>query len=237
MKHFIILSFFLFSLDSNSIELPEDIACQGKILELAKRWKVSGEWKTRGNESFLAKTDIFGDWMIVQEAEKSVSAIKENQVRSIAVTFDKATCRSQMKVVEKTKANQQKKDLIGRKLLDDRKIEGLVKEGQGIFYFLSPHMPLSINGIESISKAAKKYHLNVTFIVDPRTTNQVKIDKIARDHSLLQVYQTNSFEFLMRNAYIHFPAVFFYADGKILDFVKYGYEADYSWDIKRVFKK
>lgn len=215
-------------------ELPDDIACYQQIQELAIKWNAKKEWKSEEETKYVTQTSTFGSWVIYKVGEKESSLIKEDQLSALRVTFNNKTCEFKTSVT--TKEDKGSEDPKNKYLLTDREVQKIISVGKGVFYFISPSMPLSLSGVENIQKAAQKFDAKVFFVMDPKETNKTKIELIAKNNKLKEIFQTSSYEFEMQKAYLHFPSLLFYSNGKILPYKKYGHDSDFFWDLKRAFK-
>lgn len=227
-KNLLFLIIF-FSFSTHSVELPP-LQCLKDVKLIAKDWGAK-EWKNRINKNFIAPTNSFGDWVIVRDFKKAVTITKENENRSIIIALDKKNCQREMRVIQKKQSRLSLKK-------SDKDLKRFVSESSGVFYFISPSMPLSVKGIKPALKAAKKLGVKFFPVLDPavKKKDMGLVHQIAVKNGLAEIHQFDSFEFRMRNVYIHYPAMIGFKDGKILDVKKYGYEDNFLEDIKLVLK-
>lgn len=227
-KYFLFLFTFL-SFNSHSVELPP-LQCLKDVKSIANDWGAK-EWKNRINKNFIAPTNTFGDWVIVRDFKKAVTITKENENRSIIIAIDKKNCQREMKVIQKKRSRLSLKKT-------DQDLKRFVSESRGVFYFISPSMPLSVKGIKPAFAAAKEMGVKFYPVLDPavKKKDMGLAHQIAVENGLAEIHQFDSFEFRMRNVYIHYPTLIGFKDGKILDVKKYGYEDNFLEDIKLVLK-
>lgn len=211
--------FFLLFITNLSFgtELPK-LNCNSEVEELLKNWGSQNTWNTRGDQTYYSPTEIFGEWVIVLPENGGVTLTKANEASEIRVNFSR-DCKRSLKIVDLpmvpfTKGDEYLKDVI--------------KDKKGIIYLWSPQMPLSIRGISSVKAAAKSLGLTAIILMD----NSNKIPQYMNKN-----IEVNSFELRMRNAYLHFPSIMAFENGKLKNTVKYGYENkdEYKKDLKKMF--
>ncbi len=217
----------IFSFDIISVETPLDFGvCKKEISSLITSWKGLGLWEKRGVGIFISPTDSAGKWVLVKyETDKSVTIIKSSVKNEIKVNFS-VNCKRKLKVLEK------KGTLSNEEFKGDRYLFSQMSKKEGLIYLWSSHMPLSVKGLYQIQKAAGKLKLPVIYLQDEKS----EILK-TKDLPLYFRTQIKSFELKMRNAYLHYPTVLGFKDGRIINTIKYGYENKdgYEKDIKTIF--
>jgi hypothetical protein len=218
----------LFALNLNQptfAKLPLESSCQKPISRLLKTWGHKGKWLNKTNGLYISSTDQFGEWILFKKENKGITLTKANQSKHIKVHFSKHKCAQKMRVVLSPKKYYT--------AINDKSLKDLIAKDKGIIYLWSPHMPLSYKGIFKIKKAAKKRGLKLHVFMDS-STHPAMASRYQRKYT-----QTiDSFELKMRNAFIHFPAVLSFENGKIKPSIKYGYENQngYEKDIRNIFK-
>ncbi len=213
----IFISFNLFA-----VTLPKH-RCQKEAQELISKWKSSDFWSRRGESLFITPTKTFGEWIYFKlEGDNSLTLTKTSQAKEIRVNFNNE-CKSNLKLVEHKK---NRKDILG-----DKKLAKLIKSQKGLIYIWSPNMPLSYKQLTYLESEAKKHKLKLLVFVDPRH-NVTK-----KDVPVKYLNTLDALEFKHRNAYIHYPTVMAFEDGKIKNKIKYGYEnrKGFANDIKNFF--
>lgn len=89
---------------------------------------------------------------------------------------------------------------------DDADLKALVgKGGNGVLYFVSPRMPLSVEGIHEIEKAARMHGLPVTYLLDPHG-----------ERDGLKYPRNQSWDLYFRGTLLHYPSAIVYSGGKII---------------------
>ncbi len=221
----LILILFLLSI-SNSLlaKLPIATTCKIEIEKTLKDWGSIDEWETRGDSIYYSPTDTFGNWIFLAKDLQNEKISKANENNEIQVVFDK-NCTREIKTLTK-KVNTI--DAVNDKILRS-KIETMKN---GLIFIWSRQMPLSLKAIPEIIKAAKEQKLELILLTDKKSIASLDSNKNL-DKSLVN----NSFELMMRNGSLHFPAVYAFKKGQIINKVKYGYEnkEGYIEDIKNIF--
>jgi len=83
------------------------------------------------------------------------------------------------------------------------------KEKIGLIYAISPYMHLSIKGINTIKKIAKKLKLPILILVDPEARKaKSEIQKLG--------FLIASKQLFMRGISIHYPSLIIYKNGQII---------------------
>ena len=215
---------FLFSLHSFA-EINFISECKPEIQKQIIDWKGLDQWTHRNDDLYMSPTSQFGNWVWVKDEGASITLTKANQNTQIRVNFSKVNCQRKMLVVPVKNADTS--------FDGDDSLEQLIKTGKGLIYLWSPQMPLSQKGIEEIKKVAVKNGYKLILVLDPHAKNLKP--EILIENSL----RLDSFELKMRNAYMHFPSLLGFEDGKIKDFIKYGYETSegFERDVKKIFNK
>lgn len=113
--------------------------------------------------------------------------------------------------------------LLGEPVLDDSPefftdkdlLEILNTQRSTVVYAWSPHMPLSIDGVEEIERAAKQLSLDTVFVVDPHADKKRVEETIAKHPNLRGSRLIVSDELLMRGFGQHYPSLIAIKAGKI----------------------
>ncbi len=97
----------------------------------------------------------------------------------------------------------------------------LSKNPKGIIYIVSPHMYLSLKGLEEYEKIAATQKLPFLVLIDPMATtnkNMLNID-------LSKYAKLDSKDIISRDSTQHYPSYIFYKNGKLEGGFNPGYDA------------
>lgn len=219
MKILILILSICFNLFA--IPLPKH-KCSEEATELVKKWGSEEFWSRRGKNLFITPSNKFGEWIYYKlEKDNSLTLTKTGSKKNIKVNFS-PSCKRDLKVV----TNKSQKDKLA-----DTQLYQLIKKGKGLIYIWSPNMPLSYRQINYLEEEAKKHKMSLIVLVDPK--HKVSTKKIPAKY----LKSLDALEFKHRNAYIHFPTLFAFENGKLKNKVKYGYEnkKGFESDIKNFF--
>ena len=207
-----ICMFFSFSL--YALEFKK---CKVQTENILKKWSSQNHWKTDINKfTHYTPSHLLGSWIFYTSEKKNIVISKEDQKSKVTITLAKTDCTSSFNIFQKL---QSKKRTLA---VTDKELIALTYKKTGLIYIWSPHMPLSFQALTSIEKyKSKNQDLETIILVDPNS----KINKLKQKVPLKWLNKADSFELKMRQAYIHYPTILFFKDGKILNRVKYGFES------------
>jgi hypothetical protein len=125
-------------------------------------------------------------------------------------------------------------------LTDDDVMAMLARGSPGVFYAWSPHMPLSVDGLQEILTAGERLGLDVIPVLSPHTSMAYARDRIdgkALPEAVLR--QTRSAELVRRNLFVHAPAILVFDRGRFVSPVLPGFRtaADYEHLIGRFLER
>lgn len=153
---------------------------------------------------------------MVQKIDQGTVLARADERGRIEVTYKTDKCMKEVKPYVN--------DKIPSKFFTDQDIGKYIRAKKtGVIYVWSPRMGLSEKGLKEIKLATKAMKLPVLLLMDKDVTDKEAEDfskKIGKDATR----RIDSFDFKMRNVTMHFPALIFFKDGKILSGVKYGHE-------------
>lgn len=192
---------------------PQFTQCSKQINEILKKWKGLNDWRLNKPVYYLTPTENLGEWVVVHMDNEKYYLSKVSEKQELRLTMVKKSCAKKLELVEKK--------VVSRGFTDSDLKKKIGKDKQGIIYLWSPHMPLSVQGLPVIKKLSKKKNWDLIVLLDPKA----KADKELEGHfSKTDLVRPQSFELKMRNAYLHYPMLLGYKNGKILNKVKYGFE-------------
>ena len=85
---------------------------------------------------------------------------------------------------------------------------------QGLIYVWSPHMPLSVEGLQEIKDAAKKLNMHLTILQDGKANPQGTAKWVKTKRVLAsETTPVASRELYARQVQLHYPVLFIYKDG------------------------
>lgn len=91
----------------------------------------------------------------------------------------------------------------------------LARKSRGIIYVWSPHMVFSFTEFRTFRDVAKKKHLEFIPVLDPSAGVREAAAAAKKVHAEFKGRKLASVDLYMRNATLHFPTVFVFANGKI----------------------
>lgn len=200
----------------------QNFKCYQQAQKLMDKWQVTGEWTRhfdgeKGDLKLVSPTRTFAKWFEIKLGEKpSVHLISPQRILNVAYDGNcHATTTMNARIVK----------LDDRKF-NDRELAQLIERNKtGLIYAWSPHMPLSIDGINEIKQAAAKLNLPVTFVLSPHA-NMEFAKKVLNEKKLpaeyLKVY--DSLEMVERGSSLHFPSLLIYQNGKLFRRARPGHE-------------
>jgi len=216
-------------------DLLENQLCKRAVNETLVRWKSEGDWKrTQSYEPdehrFLTPTADLGHWiqLIISENGFEVNYLTARTI------IKKRIRRSGCKVSSKVHLKAYDEKIIEENFNDKKLANLLKKQNEGIIYSWSPTMPMSIEALGNIKRAAKKFNVPVTAILAGESgENYLKQFKSEyKKHGFEQNdFQTmQSYELLMRGVTLHYPSVITFKDGKLLKKLQYGAENEENYE-------
>lgn len=219
-------------------ELPvKGVACAGEVSALLDSWSSSRTWKLEGTEGdakvFLSPSKAIGTWLEIQIRKNGqAKAFLKSAEKVTEVSWSETACK---RVVSTQQIRYDAKAMA--KSFTDESLRSLVSQGDsGIIYAWSPHMPLSMSGMNEMKKAARKLGLKVTVVLDPHANARIAANsalKFGMGEGALK--KIESLELFNRKMCMHFPAVLLYSHGKMVGPVYAGFKPEkvYSNFIQR----
>jgi hypothetical protein len=190
--------------------------CKSQIRSILQEWKSKEEWQKHpaDNDQFLfyTPTEKIGVWIDLKELDEN--GIEIARVESTNITqmkFSAKNCKPEISVSKLPNQPQ------GIRIFSDEKIREKIATGKkGFIYTWSPAMPLSVDGVSEIKKAAEEMKVALIVILD-KNANKKTASVIVRKNGWPEDYlSTNtSLELRYRGAFNHFPSALVFKDSKI----------------------
>jgi hypothetical protein len=149
------------------------MSCGPQVRELLSGWSAKFEEAIPETPAppgtpiatWLIPTKKIGTWVRLSNPPFNSQAVaqKVSPAHILEVSFQgDGNCSSQLKV----KARTDRKITSGS--FRDEDLESLIQSGKaGVFYSWSPHMPLSLDGLEQVASAAKQLGVELVVLQDP----------------------------------------------------------------------
>ena len=126
-------------------------------------------------------------------------------------------------------------------VLTDENVAAVLDSGSpGVFYAWSPHMPLSVDGLREMVIAGERLGLVVIPVLSSHANVAYARDRVdARELPETVLRQSESYELVSRNLFVHAPAILIFDGGEFVSPVLPGfrYASDYETLINRFLKE
>lgn len=243
LKVFVTFTCFSFAYAKPLIfQSPEKIIdsmnCSKMVKSILTDWKAENSWtKTPlkdGNQIELkTPTKNFGKWVRLKITENGQSVSLLSPLSQIQVDVSESC-------VKRVKTFKPREKQNNTAFTDEKLREFVKKNRSGIIYSWSPHMPLSIEGIKEIKKAAKKLDLPLLITLSPE--GDLKwAKKVAKQRKLAanEVVPHDSMELILRGMTIHQPSIITFKNGKLARSARPGHEVSeiFYRELKEEYKK
>ena len=154
-------------------------------------------------------TDTVGVWVVETRGEEATSLVRVTPQRTTEVMWS-STCIAS--TVEHARAAAAEP-----RFTDDELRRVMAEHERGVIYLWSPHMPLSIDGLDSVWRAASSRGLTVTVVLNPDASRTLAAAIAAeRGWPLSTLQASDSVELTFRALLIHAPAVQAHVDGRLV---------------------
>lgn len=192
---------------------PSEARCAVERRAQHRAWHTQGPARDQppGPGSALVRhfpTAVLGVWVveIAGPDEVSMTRVAPDEITRIAWTSScVASSRRQPRPRPTTSA------------FLDSDLAALLRDGRGVVYVWSPHMPLSVDAIGPLSSAAAAEGLAVTLLLDP-AADIAFATRIATERALpaAALRSVDSVELQFRDVLVHAPTVQVYAGSRLV---------------------
>ena len=102
--------------------------------------------------------------------------------------------------------------------LTDEAVGTIVDRGSaGVFYAWSPHMPLSVDGLNEILAAGEKMSIDVIAVLSPHANVEYARDRLEdRGLPVSLLRENQSSELVKRDLFLHAPAILVFDEGEFV---------------------
>ncbi len=216
--------------DPSPSTLSETPPCAQQLYQMLEEWEAPTGWSKHpstlpGHVILTSPTVVTGVWLEMLFDSEHTTLRRVSPSDTTTVTWaPKNDCVTQMSV----KSLKPKPHAASNGFTDDELDRILKKSGKnksaGLIYVWSPHMYLSIRGLEEARALGKKLKIPVTVLLDPRANTNTAKKELRRNHVKEEhTRRLASIELDRRMQSSHYPTYFFYRNGKIIQ-VRPGYE-------------
>jgi len=154
-------------------------------------------------------TETVGVWVVEARSDQSTSLVRVTPTSATEVVWS-ASCVAS--TVEHARAIA-----AGPTFTDDELLRVMAERVRGVIYVWSPHMPLSVDGVDTVRRAASPRGLAVTVVLDPGASLTLAVGIAAeRGWPLSTLHVADSVELTFRDLLVHAPAVQVYANGRLV---------------------
>jgi hypothetical protein len=190
--------------------------CFASAAELMRKWKISRDWIVRpsdldGGKIFASPAGETGVWVEVAfYPNHSVELLRASPDALVRARWRKADCAPQLET--------HTVGVVPAKALSftDQDAAKMVKSGDSfLFYFWSPHMPLSVTGFPEAREMASKLKLKFVPLLDPEA-DAVAVQDAVKEQGIPAgaTRRPSSVELSYRGVGIHYPATLVLSRGK-----------------------
>lgn len=210
-------------------ESVENVIKQLQCEELARQqlieWKVGNSvFKTPGllDNSFTYRmpTQTVGQWILMENKKHGLRMSKVDSTKSESKSWDK-NC-----AVTTLEENHPPKQYVDKEFTDKTFKTLLAQHPVGIIYLWSPHMLLSVEGINELGEITKELGISYDVLLDSNANAdfaKTTAEKIGVKRGVLR--KNNSLELFFRNFTVHAPSLLLYKNGEIIGPVIPGYRS------------
>ncbi len=199
----------------------QEAGCSSYVKNALAEWQVSDEWKRTNpdldqGKIFQAPTSQFGTWVEIAFYPTGATEVRRfNSSTRVELSWSGANCVPQLKVIPGGEGAKVAGDILSDAALEKRISAPGAK---GIVYAWSPHMPLSVQGLEEARQLADQLHLQFLPVLDPAADLGLA-RSVARSHHWGNeaLRQNHSIELLARGTNLHYPALVVFAHGKLVN--------------------
>lgn len=212
----------------------QNIPCAPQVYHALEQWKeVPQHWisvlsDVPATQTVKSPTDKTGTWYFLSVNSELKRAVLSRRTPSteLNTVFTMPACQPTvaLKSLEKSQIKTQYGTFSDGDL-DKILHESSKKKSAGVIYLWSPHMVLSMKGYNELKDVCAKLGLRFTPVLDPNTTD-TDAENALKEHQLTKagLARVDSVELSEREGLTHFPSIFVYSNGKIVDGVIPGYQ-------------
>jgi hypothetical protein len=206
-------------------------ACAEAAAGLLDTWRSTNEFLAAASGAddvvvLRSPTHDIGVWVIVRITDGRVDSLLRVSADRESVAVLGEGCR--IGSSERPKALAA--DTSG--LLTDDQVNAILAGGPaGVFYAWSPHMPLSVDGLNEILAAGQRLDIPVTLVLSRHANSRYARDRASGLQLPDGAFRiSHSIELEMRDFNVHAPAILVYDNGRFVSPVIPGfrYAADYE---------
>ena len=216
--------------------LLKEIPCADQVFRALGQWETPDYW-TRGKSSrpgeqvVKARTDKKGVTLSLSiSADREVTLARDTKTETAEVRIHPSTCKAETGVYAKNVK-------LPKDSFTDRDLEKFLAQGRKnnrlqFIYIWSPHMNLSILGLQEAEKVAKDMKAELLVLLDPKADLEAAKRK-AKSHGIkykTALHRAESTQLFARDQRLHYPVYFVAHGGTVLDNPRWG--QDFAGEMK-----
>ena len=212
---------------TSEAQLPWEMKCVGAVRDTLAEWHTTGEVfrdaeGPYGDRVWRLPTDRLGTWAAVSVDPQLTPTLARIDARdTLRISFGP--------LCEPRRSVQRHTDAVSDGAFDD--VSVLVGDGRpGVIYIWSPHMPLSVDASQHVTRASEALGVTMTGLVDPAADIDYARSVAASAGIATRALRPfRSVELIFRNATLHAPSLLVYDRGRLIGLAVPGYrdEAGY----------
>jgi len=211
-------------------------SCVKKAEGLIQQWGEAVNWSALPNTDpdksiYQSPTRFLGVWIRLQTSKNNLRLTRISQSEVTNVVLSGSRCSPTLSI--------QKQPLLKHDasvLTDDLLLKFLAQNPDGFMYSWSPAMPLSIDGLEEVKRAARSLEQSLVVVLDPNASLNVA-RKIAKKRGWPDTYlrKPASVEITLRGILDHYPTMTHFRNGQLSNRILPGMKTatDYVLEAKR----
>jgi hypothetical protein len=203
------------------------LPCMERVSATLDRWEVPVKWElvSGGEVTHLkSKTNDKNVAIHLRHGPTFSELSRESLTERRNLNFGLPNCALRFKVEPLQPSHAKSEgytDLELSQLLEKSRSKSL----KGLIYIWSPNMVLSVKGLSEAAVIAKDLSVELIPLLDP-FANLQNAQRVANVHHLpaQSLVRLKAQELMRLDALIHYPALFMFADGYLLNLTRLGYD-------------
>lgn len=213
--------------ENKSRKLASNFACVQRIYSVLDRWEAPEGWEVKAEGSIFeieSKTNSKDVILYLRHSADFSEITRSTPSEKRTLKFEAPSCNLRLSIA----ANSYKRN---RAVFTDHELAALLDRSQengakGLIYVWSPNMILSVRGVAEAANLAKNMKLGFVPLLDPyadgRAAEQaVQMQGLPREF----LVRLESSELMSQDALTHYPALYLFSNGALLNTTRLGYDA------------
>lgn len=213
------------SFDKSVENIIKQLQCEELARQQLIEWKVANRiFKKPGiiDNSFIYRmpTQTVGQWILIENKKHGLRMSKVDSTKNESKSWDKdCAVTSQME-------NYPPKQYVNNEFTDRSLKTLLVQHPVGIVYLWSPHMLLSVEGINELNEITKELGISYDVLLDSNANTSFAKATAIKIGLKKDIFRKNSaLELFFRNFSVHSPSLLLYKNGEIIGPIIPGYRS------------